>query len=131
DEGKDKKQSKADKKIAKRIKKVLADKVEDVRVSERLTKSPSCIVLNEHDMAMYMQNLLKQAGQELPSSKPVLEINPDHPMLAKMKDEADDQRFADWSALLLDQAVLAEGGQLEDPAGFVQRMNDIMLALSK
>lgn len=130
-EDKDKKPSKGSKKIVKRIKKVLGDQVEDVRVSKRLTKSPSCIVLNEHDMAMYMQNLLKQAGQEMPSSKPVLEINPDHPMLAQMKDQTDDQRFADWSALLLDQAVLAEGGQLEDPAGFVQRMNDIMLALSE
>ncbi len=117
-------------KLVKRIKKALGDKVEDVRLSERLTESPACIVLNEHDMALYMQQLLKQAGQEVPSSKPVLEINPDHPILRRLAGEEDGERLREWSELLLEQAILAEGGHLEDPASFVHRMNQIMLALS-
>ncbi|MEL5848036.1 MAG: molecular chaperone HtpG [Candidatus Igneacidithiobacillus chanchocoensis] len=116
--------------LVERIKKALGDRVEAVRVSHRLTSSPSCIVLGERDMALYMQQLLKQAGHELPSSKPTLEINPQHPMLARIEAETDDTRFADWSALLLDQAILAEGGQLEDPASFVSRLNQLMLALA-
>lgn len=131
----DKKEAKAEekaaKKILKKLKKALGDKVEDVRLSERLTASPSCIVLSEHDMALYMQQLMKQAGQELPTSKPVLEINPGHPIVKRMEDEKDDERFNGWAELLLDQAILAEGGQLEDPAGFVHKMNDMMLTLSK
>ncbi|WP_455385173.1 molecular chaperone HtpG [Acidihalobacter prosperus] len=113
-----------------RIKTALGERVDDVRVSHRLTSSPACIVLGEHDMALYMQQLLKQAGHEVPTTKPVLEINPGHPMLTRLEGESDDTRFAEWSALLLDQAVLAEGGQLEDPAGFVVRLNQLMLALA-
>ncbi len=116
--------------LMEKIKKALGDRVEDVRVSNRLTRSPSCIVLNEHEMAMYMQQLLKQAGQDVPGSKPILEVNVDHPIVKQLESEKDESRFADWAALLLDQAVLAEGGSLEDPASFVGRMNDIMLALS-
>ena len=112
------------------IKKVLADKVDDVRVSHRLTSSPSCIVLKDHDMALYMQQLLKQAGHEMPNTKPSLEINPTHPLLQRMEAETDDERFAEWSSVLLDQAILAEGGQLEDPAGFVNRLNKLMLAMA-
>jgi molecular chaperone HtpG len=115
--------------IVERIKKVLADKVEDVRVSHRLTNSPACIVLNEQDMALYMQHLLKQAGHSLPSSKPVLEINPSHPIVARMKEQVKDERFTDWSTLLFEQAILAEGGQLEDPAGFVSKLNGLMLEM--
>ncbi len=123
-------ESEQDKKLLERIKKTLSDKVEDVRHSVRLTQSPSCIVLNEHDMAMYMQQLMKQAGQEMPTSKPVLEVNTDHLILKRMQEEKDDKRFNEWASLLLDQAVLSEGGQLEDPAAFVRRMNDMMLELS-
>jgi molecular chaperone HtpG len=112
------------------IKQVLAEKVEDVRVSHRLTSSPSCIVLKDHDMALYMQQLLKQAGHEMPNTKPSLEINPTHPLLKRMEAETDDERFAEWSSVLLDQAILAEGGQLEDPAGFVNRLNKLMLAMA-
>jgi len=126
-----KKETKVSKALLERIKTTLEDRVEDVRRSERLTQSPSCIVLNEHDMSMHMQQLFKQAGQDIPASKPVLEINIDHPMLKQMKKEKDDYRFKEWSTLLLDQAILTEGGQLDDPAGFVHRMNDIMLALAK
>lgn len=116
--------------LVERIKKALGDRVDTVRVSQRLTNSPSCIVLGERDMALYMQQLLKQAGHEMPSNKPTLEINPRHPMLARIEKEADDTRFGEWSALLLDQAILAEGGQLEDPASFVARLNQLMLALA-
>ncbi len=116
--------------LVERIKNALGERVEAVRVSHRLTSSPACIVLGERDMALYMQQLLKQAGHEVSSTKPVLEINPTHPMLARIEGEKDDTRFAEWSALLLDQAILAEGGQLEDPAGFVARINQLMLALA-
>ncbi|ACH84946.1 MULTISPECIES: molecular chaperone HtpG [Acidithiobacillus] len=116
--------------LVERIKNALGERVETVRVSHRLTSSPACIVLGERDMALYMQQLLKQAGHEISSTKPVLEINPTHPMLARIEGEKDDTRFAEWSALLLDQAILAEGGQLEDPAGFVARINQLMLALA-
>ncbi|MEZ5477202.1 MAG: molecular chaperone HtpG [Thiolinea sp.] len=118
------------KSLIEQIKETLKDKVEDVRVSHRLTSSPSCIVLNDHDMALYMQNLLKQAGHEMPSTKPVLEINPTHPLLERMSTEADEDRFGEWATVLFDQAVLAEGGQLEDPAGFVHRLNKLMLAMA-
>ncbi len=113
-----------------KLKEMLGDKVEDVRVSNRLTSSASCIVLNEHDMALYMQNMLKQAGQELPSSKPVLEINPTHPLVERMKQQLDGDQFGDWATILFDQAVLAEGGQLEDPAGFVHKLNALMLDMA-
>jgi molecular chaperone HtpG len=118
------------KNIIEHIKKELGEKVEDVRVSHRLTNSPACIVLNNQDMALYMQQLLKQAGHDMPTTKPILEVNPTHPLLARMQAETDDERFAEWSSVLLDQAILAEGGQLEDPAGFVNRLNRLMLALS-
>jgi len=129
-EEEDKEETEQDKSLLEKIKKTLSERVEDVRNSVRLTQSPSCIVLNEHDMAMYMQQLMKQAGQEMPTSKPVLEVNTGHPILKRMQEEKDDKRFNEWASLLLDQAVLSEGGQLEDPAAFVRRMNDMMLELS-
>ncbi len=134
DSEKDKKeQEKAEEKaggVIKHLKEVLGDKVEEVRVSHRLTDSPSCIVLNEQDMALYMQNLMKQAGHEMPASKPVLEINPTHPLIERMEAETDDEQFADWADILFDQALLAEGAQLEDPAGFVNKLNKLMLKMS-
>jgi molecular chaperone HtpG len=113
--------------IVEQIKNSLEGKVEDVRVSHRLTSSPACVVLNEHDMALYMQHLLKQAGQALPDTKPVLEINPQHPLVLKMKDETDMDQVKEWSTLLFEQAILAEGGQLENPAEFVTRLNKIIV----
>ena len=112
-----------------RIKEVLSEETSDVRASTRLTSSPACVVLGEQDMALHMQQLMKQAGHEVPTSKPVLEVNPTHPIVALMDTEQDDERFADWSRLLLDQALLAEGGQLDDGAGFVRRMNEMFVAL--
>ena len=116
--------------LLKRLKEALADKVEDVRVSHRLTTSPSVIVLNEQDMALYMQNLLKQAGHDMPSSKPVLEINPEHPLIKRMEKVDDEEAFKEWADIVFEQALLAEGGQLEDPAGFVSKLNRLMLNMS-
>jgi molecular chaperone HtpG len=116
--------------LIKQLKEVLGDKVEDVRVSHRLTSSPSCIVLSEQDMALYMQNLMKQAGHDMPSNKPILEVNPTHPLIERMEAETDDEQFADWADIVFDQALLAEGGQLEDPAGFVNKLNKLMLKMS-
>jgi len=116
--------------VIKHLKEVLGDKVEDVRVSHRLTTSPSCIVLNEQDMALYMQNLMKQAGHDMPTSKPVLEVNPTHPLIERMEAETDDEQFSDWADILFDQALLAEGAQLDDPAGFVNKLNKLMLKMS-
>ncbi len=117
----------AAKDIVERIKKALTDKVEDVRASTRLTDSPACIVLSEFDMAMHMQRLMKQAGHDVPGHKPVLEINPAHPLVKKLEQEQDEDSFKQWSELLYNQAVLAEGGQLEDPAGFVKQVNSLLV----
>ena len=126
--GKKEKKVKLDDSLLESIKTSLEDKVEEVKVSERLTISPSCIVLNEHDMALYMQQLMQQAGQDIPVSKPVLEVNPGHDILKKMADEKDLENLNEWSQLLLDQAILCEGGRLEDPAGAVARMNRLMMS---
>jgi molecular chaperone HtpG len=123
--------AKSAEKLIKRMKKALQEKVEDVRVTNRLTDSPACIVLNEQDMAMHMQRLLKEAGHDLPSSKPVLEINPDHPIVKKLDTEKSKKKFADWSDILFDQALLAEGGQLDDPAGFVAKLNEMLVTIAR
>ncbi|MCP4188795.1 MAG: molecular chaperone HtpG [Gammaproteobacteria bacterium] len=118
-------------KLIKRMKKSLEDKVEDVRVTNRLTDSPACIVLNEQDMAMHMQRILKEAGHAMPSSKPILEINPDHPIVKKLDTEKSKKKFTDWSDILFDQALLAEGGQLEDPASFVAKLNEMLVSIAR
>ncbi len=99
-----------------------------MRVTYRLTDSPSCLVSDEHDPSGNLARLMKAAGQPMPNSKPILEINPQHPAVMRLKYE--ESRFDDWAALLFEQATLAEGGQLDDPAGFVKRINDLMMALS-
>jgi len=116
------------KELIDKVKKTLGDKVKDVRVTHRLTDSPSCIVADEFDIGGNLQRILKAAGQNAPASKPILEINPKHPAVQRLKYE--ETRFDDWANLLLEQATLAEGGSLDDPAGFVKRINDLMLALS-
>jgi molecular chaperone HtpG len=116
--------------LVERIKGVLAARARDVRVTHRLTDSPACLVTDEHAMSTHLERMLKAAGQNVPVTLPVLEINPQHPIVQRLKDEADDDRFADWSQILFDQATLAEGGQLDDPAGFVRRLNDVMLTLA-
>ena len=114
-----------------RIKKALGETVKDVRVTLRLTDSPACLVADEHDMGANFQRMLKAAGQNVPTAKPILEINPHHPLVERLRDEQDEDRFADLAKVLFDQSMLAEGGQLEDPAGFVKRLNQLMLALGK
>jgi len=117
--------------LVKRMQEVLKDRVREVRVSQRLTDSPSCLVMGEHDMAVHMQQMLRQAGHEVPASKPDLEINPGHPLVSRLKDETDATRFASWSNVLLDQGMLTEGGQLDDPVAFVNRLNDLLLEMTK
>ena len=116
--------------LIERIKKALGEKVKDVRVTQRLTESPVCLVADEHDMGMHLERLMKAAGQNVPGSKPILEVNPHHALVERLKNESDETRFGDWSHVLFDQALLAEGGQLEDPAGFVKRLNQLVLAIS-
>jgi molecular chaperone HtpG len=110
-----------------KLKILLAGKVRDVRVSHRLTESPSCLVLDEHDMAAHMQRLLKQAGHDVPSQQPILEINPAHPLVQRLETETNEVRANDLGLLLLEQAQLAEGGQLDDPAAYVRRVNTLLL----
>ncbi|MBN4050583.1 molecular chaperone HtpG [Gammaproteobacteria bacterium AH-315-M22] len=109
----------------------LGDKVKEVRITHRLTKSPACLVADENDMGANMQRILSSVGQAAPMSKPILELNPEHDLVVRLRDECDDKRFGDWVNVLFDQALLAEGGQLEDPAAYVSRMNDLLLELSK
>ncbi len=116
--------------LLERVKTVLGEDVKEVRVSSRLTESPACLVADEHDMGANLQRVLKQLGQAAPQTKPILELNLKHPLVERMDQEPDEDRFADLSRVLLDQATLAEGGQLEDPAAFVHRLNKLMLSLS-
>ncbi len=109
------------------MKSALGERVKDVRVSHRLTESPACLVVDEGALSGNLERILKAAGQNVPGSKPILEINPDHRLVLRLKLETDAQRIADWSTLLFEQSLLAEGGQLEDPASFVKRLNQLMM----
>jgi len=109
-----------------KIKQALDGKVSDVRISHRLTESPACLVSEAYGMSRTMERILKEAGQNFPSSKPVFEINPNHPLIGKLKNEADETRFADLTLILFDQAVLSEGGQIDDPAAFVHKLNNLL-----
>jgi molecular chaperone HtpG len=122
--------SEAHKVLVERITSALGERVKSVRVTLRLTDSPACLVTDEHDMSASLQRMLKAAGQQVPLSKPILEINAQHPLLQRLGDEADSQRFGDLASVLFDQALLAEGGQLEDPAGFVKRLNALLLSMN-
>ncbi len=113
--------------LLKKIQEALGDKVKDVRLTHRLTDSPACLVADEQEMSAHLSRMLKAAGQNAPATKPILEVNPKHPLVQKLKYE--ETRFADWVSLLFDQALLAEGGTLEDPAGFVKRMNQMLLGM--
>jgi molecular chaperone HtpG len=111
-----------------KIAKSLSERVKEVRVTHRLTDSPACLVADEHDVSGNLARILKAAGQQAPTSKPILEINPKHPVVLRLKYE--EAKFDDWSSVLFEQALLAEGGQLDDPATFVKRINDLMLSMS-
>ncbi len=112
--------------LVEKVKKALGERVQDVRVTLRLTDSPACIVADRDAMSQHLQRLLKAAGQKAPDAKPILELNPNHPLVQRLKYESDD-KLGDWAALLLGQAVLAEGGALDDPAAFVKRVNAMLL----
>ncbi len=114
--------------LTEKMKATLSEQVKDVRVTLRLTESPACLVADTYDMGGNLERLLKSAGQKVQHVKPILEINPHHPMVQRLKIE--EEHFEDWSHILLDQALLAEGGQLEDPATFVKRLNDLLLSRS-
>jgi molecular chaperone HtpG len=116
-----------------RLKAALGERVKDVRPTFRLTDSPACLVADDHEMSGHLQRLLKSAGQNLPGgeTKPILEVNPKHALIERLRDETDEARLADWGQLLLEQAQLAEGGQLADPAAFVKRLNRMLLGASE
>ncbi|NDP59692.1 MAG: molecular chaperone HtpG [Oxalobacteraceae bacterium] len=111
-----------------KMKTALADKAKDVRVTFRLTDSPACLVADENELSGNLMRMLKAAGQSAPDSKPILEINPDHPLVQRLKYE--EAKFDDWSNILFDQAMLAEGGALTDPAAFVKRLNELLLGMA-
>ena len=102
---------------------LLGKQVKEVRVSKRLTDSPSCLVADSQGMSLHLQRLMQQAGQMVPPSQPILEINSEHPLIQRLLDEKDENTIEDWSQLLFEQALLAEGGQLPDPGAFVKRIN--------
>ncbi|ABA58190.1 Heat shock protein Hsp90 [Nitrosococcus oceani ATCC 19707] len=116
--------------LVERVKNNLGDKVKEVRVTHRLTDSPVCLVVEQHDMSGYLERLLKEAGQQAPHIQPILELNPAHPIIARLKGEESEENFGDWAHLLFEQALLAEGGRLEEPALFVKRLNSLLLAMA-
>ena len=117
--------------LLKQIKELLTDKVEDVRMTNRLTDSPACLVAGAHDMDAQMKKILEAAGQAVPESKPSFELNPEHPLVKQLNDETNDDRFNDLTWVLFDQAKLASGDQLTEPGAFVSRLNKLLLDLSK
>jgi molecular chaperone HtpG len=116
--------------LLERVKTALDDQVAEVRITHRLTDSPACVVVAEHDMGAQMRRILEAAGQKLPETKPIFELNPEHPLVKKLEQESSETRFADLAHVLFDQANLAEGAQLQDPAAYVQRLNKLLLELS-
>ena len=117
--------------LLEKAKETLSEKVKEVRMTHRLTKSPACLVADEHDMGANMQRILSSVGQAAPMTKPILELNPEHDLVVRLRDENSGERFDDWINVLFDQALLAEGGQLDDPAAYVSRMNDLLLELGR
>ena len=115
--------------VIERIKTALGEKVKEVRVTHRLTASPACLVADEHSMDASLERLLKSAGQHIAGNKPIMEINPDHVIVQALKEETDEKRFNDWVFILFDQALLSEGGQLEDPGAFVKRLNEMFVSM--
>ncbi len=116
--------------LLERVKTALGEEVSEVRITHRLTDSPACVVVGQFDMGAQMRRILESAGQKVPDAKPIFELNPDHPLVKKLEVEANDDRFGDLAHILFDQANLAEGAQLQDPAAYVQRLNKLLLELS-
>ena len=117
--------------LTRRMGEALGERVKEVRITRRLTESPACLVADEYGMGRHMEQILKASGQQVPDAQPILEVNPTHPVIAQLRDEEDENRFGDWANILFEQALLSEGGQLEDPAGFVRRLNSIFLELKQ
>jgi molecular chaperone HtpG len=115
--------------LLERLKQVLGEKVKDVRASTRLTTSPACLVVGEYDIDPNLKRLLKSAGQEIPGDKPILEINPQHPIIVKLRDGQDEKRFTDWAYILFDQSILSAGEKLDNPVDFVNRLNELLAQL--
>jgi molecular chaperone HtpG len=115
--------------LLERVKTTLSDKVKEVRITHRLTTSPACLVADEQAMDASLERLLKSAGQAIPGSHPIMEINPQHPIVEALKEEKDETRFQDWAFILFEQALLSEGGQLDDPAAFVKRLNEMFISM--
>ena len=113
-----------------RLRNVLSDRTSNIRLSRRLTDSPACLVADAHSVSRHLERLLRESGQRIPATKPIFEINPDHPIIQRLKRETDQTLFADWAQILFDQCLLAEGSALEDPPGFVKRLNTVTLALA-
>ncbi len=122
--------AKEHKELLERIKTALGDRVQDVRVTNRLTESPACLVVGDFDMGAQMKKIMEAAGQKVPDSKPIFEINVDHPLVQRLEKEAGEERFNELSAVLLDQATLASGEQLPDPGAYVSRLNRLLLELA-
>ena len=117
--------------VLERFREALSERVKDVRVTRRLSTSPACLVSEEYELSRHMARILDAAGQKVDSTRPILEINPDHPMVARLAEETDSARRQDWAHLIFDQALLSEGGKLENPAEFVRRMNELIVALAQ
>ena len=115
--------------LVERFKQVLSEKVKDVRTTTRLTTSPACLVVDQYGIDPSLKRLLESAGQKLPNDKPILEINPQHPIIMRLKDVADEKRFTDWAYILFDQSVLSIGEKLDNPTDFVNRLNDLLAQL--
>ena len=121
---------KASESLIERMQAVLSERVATIRPTVRLTSSPACLTVAEHEMGAQMRRIMEAAGQEMPETKPTMEINVGHPLLQRLDAEADEDRFADLAQILLDQAVLAEGSTLEDPADYVARLNKLLVEMS-
>lgn len=117
--------------LVKRLKEALEGQASDVRISRRLVDSPACLVAEQGGLSLNLQRMLREAGQSVPQLQPILEINPDHPVIERLEGNESDEAFADWARVLFDQAALAEGAQLEDPAGFVRRLNNLLTSKSE
>jgi len=123
DKKKKEKTAKDFEKVISKVQKILENQVKEVKVSSRLSESPSCLIADENEMCSNMERIMKSLGQDVPETKPILEINPKHPLVKKLKTKGD----KDLVKVLFDQAVLSEGGQIKEPAEFVKRMNKLML----
>lgn len=117
--------------LVERLNRVLADRVDSIRITHRLTESPACLVIGDYDMGLQMRRIMEAAGQKVPDTKPIFEINPEHPLIDKLDKEPDEERFGELALVLFDQAGLAAGAALDDPASYVSRLNKLLLELSR